>query len=112
MLNSTQPFEITLSQKSIGLSVVVDECAASYNLVVGLLKEGYTVIFLGKGIADSKIVDYLQNNREKLFISLDVELDSRLPYETSILLNAGMTVKENLHLIKKFTESIIPPISN
>lgn len=112
MLNSTQSFEISLPQKSVGITVVVDECAASYNLVVALLKAGYTVIFLGKGIDDSKIINYLKNNREKFFISLDVELDSRLPYETSILLNAGMTVKENLHLIKKFTESTTLTIQN
>ena len=111
LLASTGTFELKLS-KSNGISVIVDECTASYKFVVALLKAGFTVIFLGKKTQDDKIVNYMtkSENSHKILITLDVELYSRINYDQSILLNSGMSVKENVHLVRKFTESKLLPI--
>jgi len=95
-----------------GIKLLIDECAASYALVVSLLREGFEIVFLGKGIPDQEIVRYLKRpaNEETILVSLDVELDTFFPYGKSILLNAGMTVRDNVHFIKKCTQDRTPLI--
>jgi len=111
MLNSTKPFKLTLRPN--GQTIVIDECGASQKLVIGLLKSGFTVEFRGKKVQDSKIVQYLakDENSQKILVTYDIELDSRLPYEQCVLLNSGISVNENIYLIKKITESTIPQVT-
>ena len=95
-----------------GITLLIDECAASYDLVISLLRQGYQIVFLGKGIPDQEIIRYLKRpaNEETILVSLDVELDTFFPYGKSILRDAGMTVIEKVHFIKKCTQDTSPII--
>lgn len=111
MLRSTKQF--TLSLRPNGSTIVIDECCSSLKFTTALLKAGFTVEFMGKKVQDSKIVSYLSRaeNSKKILVTYDVELDSRLPYEQCVLLNSGISVNENIYLIKKITESTIPQVA-
>ena len=104
MLGSTKPFELSLSNSN-GKKVLLDECVASTKLTVALLKSRYIIVFLGKKVQDNQIVTHLNKseNSDLVIVTKDQELDSRLGYSQSLLLT-GKSLKENLHLIKKFTE--------
>jgi hypothetical protein len=108
MLSSTKPF--VLSLRPNGQTILIDECCSNLKFTIALLKAGFTVEFMGKKVQDSKIVSYLSKdeNSMKILVTYDVELDSRLPYEQCILLNPCTSVTENIHMIKKVTESAIP----
>lgn len=111
MLRSTKPFELSLRPN--GTTIVIDENCASLKFTIALLKAGFIVEFRGKKVQDSKIVRYLSRteNSKKILVTYDVELDSRLPYAQCILLNSGISVNENIYLIKKITESEKPQVA-
>lgn len=111
MLNSTEPFRISLH--SNGLTIVIDECCNSLKLTIALLKSGFIVEFLGKKTQDAKIVEYFtkDENFEKVLVTYDRELDSRLSFNQCILLAPGKSASENVHLIKKATESTISKVA-
>ena len=109
-LGSRKYCELSIS-KSNGKRILLDECVASTKLAVALLKSQYVVVFLGKKVQDDRIVTYLNKfeNSNLILVTKDYELDSRLSYSQSLLLT-GKSLKENLHLIKKFTESTLKNI--
>jgi hypothetical protein len=111
MLNSSNPFKISLHPN--GSPIVIDECCSSLKLTVALLKAGFAVEFLGKKKLDSKIIEYLSRpeNSEKILITYDVELDSRLPYHQCILLTSGKSASEHIHVIKKVTETTMTQVA-
>ena len=104
-MHSTQPFELSLSDS--GPRILIDENVASLRMTVALLKLRFRVIFLGKKKHDDVIVNYLHksSNSDVVMVTKDRELESRIVGYTQSLLLTGRSLKEDLHLIQKFTES-------
>ena len=105
LLGSTRPFELGLPDSS--KRILIDENVASLKLTVALLKLKFRVIFLGKKKHDDVIVNYLHksSNSDMILVTKDRELESRIVGYTQSLLLTGRSLKEDLHLIQKFTES-------
>ena len=105
LLGSTRPFELGLPDSS--KRILIDENVASLKLTVALLKLKFRVIFLGKKKHDDVIVNYLHksSNSDVVMVTKDRELESRIVGYTQSLLLTGRSLKEDLHLIQKFTES-------
>ena len=105
LLGSTRPFELGLSDG--GPRILIDENVASLKLTVALLKLRFRVIFLGKKKHDDVIVNYLHksSNADVVMVTKDRELESRIVGYTQSLLLTGRSLKEDLHLIQKFTST-------
>ena len=105
LLGSTRPFELSLSDS--GPRILIDENVASLKLTVALLKLKFRVIFLGKKKHDDVIVNYLNksSNSDMILVTKDRELESRIVGYTQSLLLTGRSLKEDLHLIQKFTST-------
>jgi hypothetical protein len=105
LLGSTRSFELSLSDS--GPRILIDENVASLKLTVALLKLRFRVIFLGKKKHDDVIVNYLHksSNSDVVMVTKDRELESRIIGYTQSLLLTGRSLKEDLHLIQKFTST-------
>ena len=105
LLGSTRPFELGLPDSK--KRILVDENVASLRLTVALLKLRFRVIFLGKKKHDDVIVNYLHksSNADVVMVTKDRELESRIVGYTQSLLLTGRSLKEDLHLIQKFTST-------
>ena len=79
--------------------ILIDECASSAKMVVGLNKIGHRVIFLGKKKPDWYLENYIHSHNVVL-VTMDRELDSRLTHDESILILSDVTIKDNLYLIQ------------
>ena len=105
LLGSTRPFELGLPDSH--KRILIDENVASLRLTLALLRLRFRVIFLGKKKHDDVIVNYLHksSNADVVMVTKDRELESRIVGYTQSLLLTGRSLKEDLHLIQKFTES-------
>ena len=105
LLGSTRPFELGLPDSK--KRILIDENVASLRLTLALLRLRFRVIFLGKKKHDDVIVNYLHksSNADVVMVTKDRELESRIVGYTQSLLLTGRSLKEDLHLIQKFTES-------
>ncbi len=73
--------------------ILIDECASSAKMVVGLNRIGQRIIFHGKKKPDWYLINYIRSHNVVL-VTMDSELDSRLTHDESILVLSDVTAKE------------------
>ena len=83
--------------------VILDECIYSKKLLKALRKLGMRVIFLGRGVSDNFIRQYVQNHNS-VIITGDRQLQVTLGWKKSLYLESWTRLKDMIKIIKTFRE--------
>ena len=91
------------SDRSSRLPVIIlDECIYSPKLQEHLSNMGYNVLFLGSGLADQAIRDYMRSNPKTVLITADQEFDAWFSWRQSLLIQQTMPTHEMVVVIAAF----------
>ena len=82
--------------------IVLDECVYSPQLQDKLGKMEYNVMFLGSGLPDSKIREYMDINEKTVLVTADVEFDSWFSWKRCLLIAKHEGIQRLTKLIDEF----------
>ena len=82
--------------------ILLDECIYSESLHEKVHDMGFNVLFMGSGLPDDKIREYIMQNPKTVLVTADKEFDAHFSWKQCFLCNNEQPEHELLNLINEF----------
>ena len=83
-------------------TIILDECIYSESLHEKVNALGYNVLFMGSGLPDDKIREYIMQNPKTVLVTADKEFDAHFSWKQCFLCENEQPEHELVPLIKEF----------
>ena len=83
-------------------TIILDECIYSDTLHEKVHALGYNVLFMGSGLPDDKIREYIMQNPKTVLVTADKEFDAHFSWKQCFLCENEQPGHELVPLIKEF----------